>query len=139
MRLELLSLCILASVAGVQCLLPEVTVDEDLPIGPMDPSGSPGGEGDDGDRERACANYCEIFTRVCTGHPADSYSDVRDCQVTCLVEGEWPLGESPDTPNSVLCREFHSVLAETAPAMHCFHAAEFPSMGFCEAVVGNSP
>jgi hypothetical protein len=130
--------------AGPGCFLPEVTVDDDLALPEqMDPgsdSSGPtgGGGGDDAERERLCSSYCARFMRLCAGHPAATYGNERECDEICLLGG-WPLGDSTDTPNSVRCREYHSILAETDAEMHCYHAAETPSRGFCEDPVVDAP
>jgi hypothetical protein len=144
MRCRLWSVGIIGQLAAIGCFLPEVTVDDELtlPLGAMDPRATPSGltgdAGDDAEKETACSNYCARFMRLCASHPAATYSDERDCEETCLISGGWPLGDS-NAPNSIRCREYHSILAEMDAATHCYHAAETPSRGFCEKVVVAPP
>lgn len=140
MRRWLWSGGIVGHLAFIGCFLPEVTVDEDvdMTIGAIAPEAEPPGSTGDADRETLCSSYCARFMLLCAGHPAATYSNERECGEICLVRGGWPLGDSNETPNSVRCREYHSILAELDPATHCYHAAETPSGGFCEKAVVDS-
>jgi len=97
--------------------------------------GSPGSAGDEVDgrsREEACLNYCQVYFSACRDFETNTYDDERDCDNTCL-SADWPFGTDRNQGNSVQCRETHAQLAvDQGSVPHCFHSAEFPSMGSCE-------
>lgn len=67
----------------------------------------------------ACADYCELTMRNCTGAVAQ-YTDVSTCQATCLA---MPLGD-PEAPtgNTIACRTFEAAIAEDATRLACTKA-----------------
>lgn len=102
-------------------------------------SGGTGAEGGEGGTdlgtqiEVACTGYCSTYFEACDGAPGNTYDDENDCLVTCATAG-WPLGVGEQS-NSISCRAFHANLALTSGMLdpHCFHSAEVPSKGKCEA------
>jgi hypothetical protein len=86
-------------------------------------------------REDACYDYCNLFTCICAGHPANTYSDNFDCLDTCN-EALWPIGAlSTIVPGTVSCRFWHAGLAVSqGVSPHCYHAAEVPSQGGCQVM-----
>jgi hypothetical protein len=97
-------------------------------------SDSQAGAGPDDEREPICQDYCNTYILACAGHEANTYDDVYDCLLTCASAG-WPLGTDPMGPNSLQCRRQHAIFAIENRNPHCYHSAEFPSMGVCEAIV----
>lgn len=67
----------------------------------------------------ACADYCELAMRNCTGDVAQ-YTDLGTCQATCQA---MPIGD-PASPagNTVSCRTFQAALAEDPVAAACTKA-----------------
>ena len=137
------------------CVLPSVEVDENFSPGGSGGSagraqnggagglagrgggaGNPGVAGSAGavgdEREALCISYCDSYYQVCEDHQQNTYDDVTDCRRTCVLS-DWPLGVDADEKNSVKCRVAHAELAITLGVTpHCFHSAEFPTMGACE-------
>ncbi|HVV86764.1 MAG TPA: hypothetical protein VHE35_27085 [Kofleriaceae bacterium] len=67
----------------------------------------------------ACADYCELAMRNCTGNVAQ-YTDVDTCQATCRA---MPLGDpASPTGNTIACRTFEAALAEDPSTMACTKA-----------------
>jgi hypothetical protein len=70
-------------------------------------------------RQAACADYCELTMRNCTGAVAQ-YTDVSTCQATCAAI---PLGDPADpTGNTVACRTFAAAIAEDGETHACTKA-----------------
>lgn len=77
--------------------------------------------------EVSCPAYCELLGTICD---ADffPYSGQEECLLTC-TRTQWPLATLEDVSgNSVGCRMYHTIVAETeGRAIHCPHAG--PSGG----------
>jgi hypothetical protein len=138
----------------VACALPKVEIDESLAdagqsggtggggaSGGSAGKGSSGkggtgavgggaGAGSDEERETKCGEYCANYLENCGDFEANTYDDETDCLTTCFTSN-WPLGDDLAQVNSLQCRALHATLAATAQVPHCFHSAEFPSMGSC--------
>jgi hypothetical protein len=88
--------------------------------------------------EVACGKYCTAYKQACgnfgqaEGGPYDYTSEV-ECGTFCSATSQWALG-TISTPDSVMCRCYHSVLAmRMGQTPHCFHAARTPTMaGGCQ-------
>src|SRR5262245_21223838 len=90
------------------CLLADVSVDEDCPVAgaggstntavgalhgdpPMCMRTSPDPNTYWPDKERACGDYCTLYTCICANHPANEYADTFDCLDNC-IDSDWPIG-----------------------------------------------
>jgi hypothetical protein len=70
-------------------------------------------------RIAACADYCELTMRNCTGDVAQ-YTAGDTCQATCRA---MPLGDpASPTGNTISCRTFQAALAENTMAAACTRA-----------------
>lgn len=91
--------------------------------------GGEGGGGDgSGDREAACADYCQTyFDTGCEAFDGNYYGNESQCATICSTSN-WTLGEEGDAAgNSVHCRLTHAGFAADATGAqietHCGHAS----------------
>jgi len=145
----------LGGLVVIGCVLPEVVYDPAAGTGGAAAgAGGKGGSGGTGgtggneagaggdpgtcsvttEREELCGEYCVTYLAECGDHEANTYEDELDCALTCAC-APWPIGTISE-PGSLECRRYHATLAASSGVNpHCFHSAEFPTMGVCECVV----
>jgi hypothetical protein len=86
-----------------------------------------------------CSAYCMTLQAACTGANGQ-FMSMQTCTSSCM---NYPLGNAGDqSGNSLACRAYHAMLAQTDPVTHCVHAGPSgggacgnPCDGFCSLVV----
>ncbi len=79
--------------------------------------------------EAACADYCAMMDKSCTGANAQ-YEDV-DCNILCTKLAAWPTGAAGATSgNTLACRVTYAKAAASDPAKNCGPAGKFGA-GIC--------
>jgi hypothetical protein len=86
---------------------------------------------------------CTTIQAACTGTNAQ-YASMDTCVASCA---HFPAGASGAmSGNSLACREYHAMAAQTDPTTHCVHAGPsgggvcgMPCDGFCSLVVAECP
>src|SRR5438477_13103000 len=86
----------------------------------------------------SCMNYCTTIMGACTGANAQ-YDTMADCVASCA---HYPVGTAADQMGNTLgCRTYHAMAAQTAASTHCIHAGPSgaglcgtPCEGFCSLV-----
>ena len=89
----------------------------------------------------SCSDYCRTIIAACTG-ANNQYLSMQTCTSSCM---SYPLGTTGDqSGNSLACRAYHAMLAQTDPTTHCVHAGPSgggacgdPCDGFCSLVVAD--
>ena len=90
-----------------------------------------------------CAAYCMTIQPACSGANGQ-YISMQTCTSSCM---NFPPGSAGDqSGNSLACRAYHAMLAQSDPVTHCVHAGPSgggvcgnPCDGFCSLVATECP